>query len=69
VDCVAQRTTRASIDWDQGKHDRPLLVEYTGNFPGVGATGGYGAEIDYDTVYPSQLEEQILGFVKLAIGA
>jgi hypothetical protein len=31
-------------------------------------TGGFGAEIDYDFIYPSQLEEQILGFIALAVG-
>lgn len=48
--------------------DRPLAVDYTGTFPHSGATGGFGAEIDYDLIYPSQLEEQILGFIALAVG-
>jgi hypothetical protein len=48
---------------------RPLMVEYTGTFPGVGATGGFGAEVDYDPIYPSQVEEKILDFVALAAGA
>jgi hypothetical protein len=46
-----------------------LMVEYTGTFPGVGATGGFGAEVDYDAIYPSQVEEKILDFVALAAGA
>lgn len=50
-------------------HDHPLLVEFTGTFPGVGATGGFGAEVDYDTIYPSQVEEKIVGFLQLATGA
>jgi len=48
--------------------ERPLMVEYTGTFPHVGATGGFGAEIDFDPIYPSQLEEKILDFVELACG-
>lgn len=50
-------------------HDRPLVVEYGGTFPPVGATGRFSGEIDYDTVYPSQLEERPLDFIKLATGA
>jgi hypothetical protein len=49
-------------------HDRPLLVEYTGTFPGVGATGGFGGEVDYDSIYPSRLEEKVIGFLDLATG-
>jgi len=48
--------------------DRPLMVEYTGTFPHVGATGGFGAEIDFDSIYPGQLQEHILEFVALATG-
>jgi hypothetical protein len=48
--------------------ERPLMVEYTGTFPHVGATGGFGAEIDYDPIFTSQLEEKILDFVALAAG-
>jgi hypothetical protein len=47
----------------------PLMIEYTGTFPHVSATGGFGAEIDFDPIYPSQLEEKILDFVELAFGA
>lgn len=50
-------------------HDHPLLVEFTGTFPGVGATGGFGAEVDYDTIYPAQVEAKILTFLQLATGA
>ncbi|HWB47529.1 MAG TPA: hypothetical protein VG651_00340 [Stellaceae bacterium] len=46
----------------------PLMVEYTGSFPGIGATGGFGAEIDYVPVYPGQLEEKVLEFADLATG-
>jgi hypothetical protein len=46
----------------------PLMIEYTGTFRHVGATGGLGAEIDYDSIYPVQLEEKILDFVELACG-
>ena len=46
----------------------PLMIEYTGTFPHVGATGGFGAEIDFDPIYPIQLEEKILDFVELACG-
>ena len=49
--------------------ERPLEIEYTGTFPGVGVDGGFGAEVDYDAIYPDQLEEKILGFVALATGA
>jgi hypothetical protein len=48
--------------------DRPVMVEYTGTFPHVGATGGFGGEIDYDPIFTSQLEEKILDFVALATG-
>ncbi|HUO00224.1 MAG TPA: hypothetical protein VMU69_28800 [Bradyrhizobium sp.] len=46
----------------------PLMIEYTGTFPHVGATGGFGAEIDFDPIYPIQLEEKVLDFVELACG-
>ena len=49
--------------------ERALAVDYTGTFPYAGASGGFGAEIDYDTIYPSQVEEKILDFVALATGA
>ena len=49
--------------------ERALAIDYTGTFPYVGATGGYGAEIDYDTIYPSQIDEKLLDFVALATGA
>jgi hypothetical protein len=49
--------------------ERAVAVDYTGTFPYVGATGGFGAEIDYDMIYPSQVEEKILDFVALATGA
>jgi hypothetical protein len=47
---------------------RPLMIEFTGTFPHVGATGSFGAEVDFDPIYPSQLEEKILDFVRLATG-
>ena len=49
--------------------ERALAIDYTGTFPYAGASGGFGAEIDYDTIYPSQVEEKILDFVALATGA
>jgi hypothetical protein len=49
-------------------HDRPLLVEFTGTFPHAGATGGYGAEIDYTTIGPAQLEEKVAEFLAMATG-
>jgi hypothetical protein len=49
--------------------ERALAIDYTGTFPRAGAAGGFGAEIDYDTIYPSQVEEKILDFVALATGA
>jgi hypothetical protein len=49
--------------------ERALAVDYTGTFPFAGVNGGFGAEIDYDTIYPSQVEEKILDFVALATGA
>jgi hypothetical protein len=49
--------------------ERALAVDYTGTFPGAGATGGFGSEIDFDTIYPSQVEEKIIDFVALATGA
>jgi hypothetical protein len=47
----------------------PIMVEFTGTFPHVGALGGFGAEIDYDPVYPSQIEAKILEFMALVSGA
>ena len=49
--------------------ERSLNIEYTGTYPHAGATGGFGGEVDYDAVYPSQLEEKVLEFVALATGA
>ena len=49
--------------------ERALAIDYTGTFPHVGVTGGFGAEVDYDAIYPSQVEEKILDFVALATGA
>lgn len=49
--------------------EEPLMVEFTGTFPYTGAAGGFGAEVDYDAIFPSQLEEQVLDFVALATGA
>lgn len=49
--------------------ERAVAVDYTGTFPYAGVTGGFGAEIDYDAIYPSQVEEKILDFVALATGA
>ena len=46
-------------------HDRPLLVEFTGTFPHAGATGGFGGEIDYMTIYPVQLEERVVEFLEM----
>lgn len=47
-------------------HDRPLLIEFTGTFPSAGATGGFGGEIDYTTIYPTQLEEKVVEFLDMA---
>lgn len=58
---------RLSISTAPG--ERALAIDYTGTFPGTGATGGFGAEIDFDTIYPSQVEDKILDFVALATGA
>jgi len=46
--------------------ERPLMVEFTGTFPHVGATGGFGAEIDFDPIYPGQLKEKVQDFLVLA---
>lgn len=48
---------------------RGLAIDYTGTFPHAGAEGGFGAEIGYDTIYTSELEQQILEFVRIATGA
>lgn len=48
---------------------RGLSIDYTGTFPHSGVEGGFGGEIDYDTIYTSELEEQVLEFVRLATGA
>jgi hypothetical protein len=49
--------------------ERAVAIDYTGTFPHAGVTGGFGAEIDYDTIYPSQVEEKIVDFITLATGA
>jgi hypothetical protein len=46
-----------------------LSIDYTGTFPNAGLEGGFAAEIGYDTVYTSEIEEQLLQFVRLATGA
>jgi hypothetical protein len=48
--------------------ERPLSIDITGTFPTAGVGGGFGAEIEYDSVYPDQLDEQILRFLTLALG-
>jgi hypothetical protein len=48
---------------------RGLSLEYTGAYPGGGARGGFGGEVQYDTIYTSELEAHILEFVRLATGA
>ena len=48
---------------------RGLSIDYTGTFPNAGAEGGFGAEVIYDTVYTTELEEQLLEFVRMATGA
>lgn len=60
---TASRSPRLSAA--PATHERPLLVEYSGTFPHAGATGGFGAEIDYDTILPEQLREQVNGFIAL----
>ncbi|MBV9827898.1 MAG: hypothetical protein JO001_19885 [Alphaproteobacteria bacterium] len=47
---------------------RPLSIDIAGTFPNAGIEGGFGAEIEYDSVYPDQLDEQILRFLTLALG-
>jgi|SRR5579863_119325 len=46
-----------------------LSIDYTGTFPHAGVEGGFGGAIEYDTIYTDQLEEQLLEFVRRAIGA
>lgn len=64
---IGAQPPRLSISATSG--ERAVAIDYTGTFPFVGAAGGFGAEIDYDTIYPSQVEEKILDFVALATGA
>ena len=45
-----------------------LTIEYTGTFPHAGAEGGFGGEVQYDTIYSNELEAHILEFVRLATG-
>ena len=53
-----------------GTEGEPLLmIEYTGSFPHVGATGGFGAEIDFGSIHPIRLEGKMFDFVELACGA
>ncbi len=46
--------------------ERGLSIECTGTYPEAGAEGGFGAEVVYDTVYTSELDEQILEFIRMA---
>lgn len=48
---------------------RGLVVDYTGTFPNAGAEGGFGAEVQYDTIYTDELPTSIAEFVALATGA
>jgi hypothetical protein len=52
-----------------GEGEYPLIVESTGTFPGIGATDGFGAEVDYDSIHTGQVEEKVLDFVRLATSA
>jgi hypothetical protein len=45
-----------------------LAIDYTGTFPHSGADGGFGAEIGYDTAFPTALDEQVSEFVRIATG-
>lgn len=47
---------------------RGLSLEYTGTYPGSGGEGRFGGEVQYDTIYTSELEAHILEFVRLATG-
>ena len=42
------------------------VVEFTGTFPHAGATGSFGGEVDYTTIYPANLQEKIAEFVDMA---
>lgn len=42
-----------------------LSVDVTGTFPHAGATGGFGAEIDYNTIYPEQVQDAVDAFMAL----
>lgn len=59
------RPPRLSIYANEGRP--PVMVEFTGTFPHLGATGGFGAEIEYDPVYPDQIEEKVLDFIELVV--
>jgi hypothetical protein len=48
---------------------RGLSIEYTGTYPGAGPEGGFGGEVQFDTIYTNELEDHILEFVRLATGA
>ncbi len=48
---------------------RGLSIEYTGTYPGTGAKGGYGGQVQYDTIYTDELEAHIMEFVRLATEA
>ena len=61
------RPPRLTIIGADGR--RAVEVNYTGTFPHETQADGVGAEIGYDTIYPSQIEERILDFVRLATGA
>ncbi|MGE5268819.1 MAG: hypothetical protein ACM3JG_04000 [Thiohalocapsa sp.] len=46
-----------------------LVIEFTGTYPNAGAEGGFGAEVQYDTIYTDELPSSIAEFVALATGA
>jgi len=58
------RPPQLTISAAEGPHS--LAIDYTGTFPHSGATGNFGAEIEYDTIQPSQLENKVVAFVALA---
>ena len=48
---------------------RGVAIDYTGTFPHAGTEEGFGSDVVYDTVSTSEIEEQLLEFVRMAAGA
>ena len=60
------RPPRFTVAAAQGPNG--LAIEFTGTFPHAGAEGGFGGEVQYDTIYTSELQSTLTEFVRLTTG-